>query len=222
MFKIFGSKSNAVWPGQLPQMNTFIDAIVDGRHARSVSVESVGAQGIVTREALGAAGEPAVLVYNAPAGRFRAETKIASVSAANTQFALPHDVRLIGAAMGPQKRQSVRLDAVVPGQWRLAPRGVGVGEFLRANIRDISRGGCALIVDRVLKVGAEVELHISLRSEGQPLTVLATVVRYDQHIEASGKHSHGMRFHGLRAEEDQAIITFINHRQADRRSRGLA
>jgi hypothetical protein len=41
-------------------------------------------------------------------------------------------------------------------------------------------------------------------------------------IEASGKISLGLRFHGLKADEDRAIMEFINKRQAERRSRGLA
>jgi hypothetical protein len=32
----------------------------------------------------------------------------------------------------------------------------------------------------------------------------------------------GLRFHGVKPEEDRAIMEFINKRQADRRNRGLA
>ncbi|HEY5341995.1 MAG TPA: PilZ domain-containing protein [Candidatus Aquilonibacter sp.] len=195
--------------------------IVGGRGARSVTVESVGAKGIVTRDALGSVGEAAILVYTAQAGKFRAETKIAAVSATGTQFAPPRRVSLIGAAGEAQKRQSVRLDAIVSGEWRFAPGGVGTGEFGKATIRDISRGGCSLIIDRQLKLHTKVEVRIRLRTDGELMTLLGEVMRHEQ-IPASGKHSHGLRFHGLRPGEDQTIIDFINRRQADLRSRGLA
>jgi hypothetical protein len=43
-----------------------------------------------------------------------------------------------------------------------------------------------------------------------------------EQIPTSGRFSHGMRFHGLTAEEDYAILDFINRRQAELRNRGLA
>ncbi|HTX57806.1 MAG TPA: PilZ domain-containing protein [Candidatus Acidoferrales bacterium] len=186
-----------------------------------MTVESVGAKGVVTRDALGRVGETAVLIYNAAAGRFRMETKIAAVTATSTQFDPPRRISMIGAASGSQKRQSVRLDAIVTGEWRFAPGGVGTGEFGKATIRDISRGGCSLIVDREIKLHTKVEVRIKLRAEGSGLTLLGEVMRHEK-IQTSGKFSHGLRFHGLRPDEDQAIIEFINRRQAELRSRGLA
>jgi hypothetical protein len=176
---------------------------------------------IVTRDALGKPGEMAVLIYTAPTGKFRAEAKIVAVTATSTQFDLPKRVSLIGAAGGAQKRQSVRLDAIVSGDWRFAPGGVGTGQFMRCTIRDISRGGCSLIIDRPLKFHTSVEVRMKLRAEGEGVTLLGEVMRHEE-IKASGKQSHGLRFHGLRPDEDQAIIEFINRRQADLRSRGLA
>ncbi len=221
MFKsLFGGKSAAQPPSKLPQLNAFVDVSVGGRAMRSVTVEAVSAKAIVTREMLGSVGESAVLVYTTPSGRYRAATKIAAVSASSTQFDAPKKVSLIGAAVGAQKRQSVRLDALVNGQWRFAPGGLGSGEFGRCTIRDISRGGCSLILDRPLKLHTTVEVRIQLRSDAA-LTVLGEVMRHET-IKASGKHSHGLRFQGMRPEEDQAIIEFINRRQAELRSRGLA
>jgi hypothetical protein len=218
---LFGGRGNALPPTKLPQLNSFVDVIVEGRPARSVTVEQVGPKGIVTRDALGKPGESAVLVYSAPAGRFRAEAKIQAVTGTSTQFELPRRVSLIGAAGGAQKRQSVRLDAIVSGEWRFAQRGVGTGEFTKCTVRDISRGGCSLIIDRPLKLHTNVEVRMRLRPEGPALPFLGEVMRHEL-IKTSGKHSHGLRFQGLRSEEDQAIIEFINRRQADLRSRGLA
>ncbi|MDE2483193.1 MAG: PilZ domain-containing protein [bacterium] len=221
MFKsLFGGKSAGHQPSKLPQLNSFVEVSVGGRAMRSVTVEAVSAKGIVTREALGSVGEAAVLVYTTPSGRFRAASKIAAVSGSTTQFDPPKRISLIGAAVGAQKRQSVRLDALVSGGWRFAPGGIGTGEFARATIRDISRGGCSLILDRPLKLHTKVEVQLQLRSDAS-LTLLGEVMRHET-IKASGKHSHGLRFQGMRPEEDQAIVEFINKRQADLRSRGLA
>jgi len=222
MFKtLFGGKSANVPAGRLPQANAFVDVVVGGRQSRSVTVESVGPRGIVTRDVLGRAGETAVILYSTGAGRFRAATKIASVGANTTLFDLPKRVELLGAATGSQKRSSVRLDTLVPGHWRFAPGGKGHGEFLRATVRDISRGGCSLIVDRPIKGGSTVEVRIALKADSPPVTLLGEVVRH-QEIKASGKHSHGLRFHGVTPEEDHAIVDFINRKQAELRNRGLA
>jgi len=221
MLKALFNKIPTIPLSKLPQLHSFIDVIAGGRPARQVTVESVGAKGIVTRELLGKAGETAVIVYQSPAGRFRAQTKIAATGNATTTFELPRKVSLIGAASGEQKRQSVRLDAIVAGQWRFAPRGVGSGEWAKCTVRDISRGGCSLIIDRGLKHHTQVEVKMQLRSDGEALTLLGEVMRHEV-IKTSGKHSHGLRFHGIRPAEDQAIVEFINRRQTDLRSRGLA
>jgi hypothetical protein len=220
MFKsLFGAKHAAAPAAKLPQINAFVEVVVGGRPMRSVAVESVDARGITTREVLGRAGESAVLVYTTPDGRVRAHTRIASVGSASTDFELPKSIEPVGA--GDQKRQSVRMDAVVPAQWRHATRGAGMGRFLRGSVRDISRGGCALIIDRELKLGTQVEVRLTLRTDLPVLTLLAQVTRHEL-IRTSGRHSHGMRWSGLRPEEDQEIVTFINQRQADLRNRGLA
>ncbi len=222
MFKsLFGTRGEPIPPNRLPQLNTFVDVIVAGRPVQSVTVESIGPKHIVMRDALGRIGDSAVLVYNAAAGRFRAETKITGVTATTTQFELPRKLSLIGAAVATQKRQNVRLDAIVAGDWRLAPNGVGIGDYAKATIRDISRGGCSIITDRELREHNMVEVRMKLRPEGSPLILLGEVMRHEQ-IKQSGKHSHGLRFQGVRPEEDQAIVEFINRRQADLRNRGLA
>jgi hypothetical protein len=221
MFKtLFGSKPT-IPASKLPQPHSFVDVVVGGRQARSVTVESVGPRGIVTRDVLGRAGEAAVILYSTSAGRYRAATKILAASANSTHFEAPKRVELVGATSGSQKRSSVRLDTLVPGHWRFAPNGKGSGEFHRATVRDISRGGCSLIVDRAIKGGTTVEVRITLKADVPPVTLLGEVVRH-QEIKASGKHSHGLRFHGVTPEEDHAIVDFINRKQAELRNRGLA
>jgi hypothetical protein len=219
---IFGAKQSKVPATRLPQLHSFVEVSVAGRPTRSVTVEEVG-RAIVTRETLGRPGEPAVLVYTTPAGRFRARTRVTSgAKAGMTAFALPERVDLIGAASsGAQKRSSVRLDAILPGQWRFAPSGKGVGEFSKTNLRDISRGGCSLIVERELKKGTMIELRLHLRSDAAPITVLGEVMRSER-VPTSGKFTHGIRFHAVSPEEDRAILEFINRKQTELRSRGLA
>lgn len=222
MFKtLFGGGKGTIPSTKLPQVNSFVDVVVGGRAARSVSVEACTSKGLVTKEVLGRPGEPATVIYTTDAGRFRFSTKIVAASSASTQFDFPKRVDLLGAAKGAQKRSSVRLDALVTGSWRFAPGGKGTGEFQRATVRDISRGGCALNADRPLKLGTMVEVKLQLKEQSPPIVLLAEVMRH-QEIKTSGKHSHGVRFHGVRPEEDHAIIEFINRKQAELRSRGLA
>lgn len=207
---------------KLPQPNSFVDVAVGGRSARSVSIESCGRNGIVASDVLGRPGEPASMIYAIDGARYRLHTKIASITRKSTQFEFPKRVEQVGGAGGgAQKRSSVRLDALVQGSWRFAPGGKGTGEFLKATLRDISRGGCALTADRALKPGSLIEVKINLRDNATPVVLLGEVVRH-QEIRSSGKHSHGLRFHGVRPEEDHAIVEFINRKQAELRSRGLA
>lgn len=216
---LFGTRSIPL--SRLPQRNSSVDVVVGGRAARTVTVDECNERAIVTRDVIGRTGEPAVFVYTTPAGRFRLQTKIAGVKGTNTYFEPPKRVDLVGAAQSLQKRSSVRLDALVNGAWRFATNGKGMGEYLRGTIGDISRGGCALTTDRPLRPGTTLEVKLTLNEVKPPLVLLAEVVRHHE-IRSSGKHSHGLRFRGIRPEEDNAIIEFINRKQSELRSRGLA
>ena len=120
-----------------------------------------------------------------------------------------------------QQRAAVRLQVTVPGLWRDAPGGKGVGAYTRGSITDISRTGASLTVDREIKRPAQVEIKFSVSTAARPLVLLGEVVRTTK-IEASGKSALGLRFLGVTPEEDRTIMEFINKRQAERRSRGLA
>jgi hypothetical protein len=217
---IFGARP-AFPPAKLPQRNSSVDVVVGGRAARTVTVDECNERGIVTRDVIGRPGEPATFVYTTPAGRFRLQTKIAGVKGSTTIFEPPKRVDMVGAAQTAQKRSNVRLDALVAGMWRFAPNGKGTGEFLRGTIGDISRGGCALNTDRPLRPGTLLEVKLTLREGKPPMVLLAEVMRHHE-IRHSGKHSHGLRFQGVRPEEDNAIVEFINRKQSELRSRGLA
>ena len=221
---LFGGKTGAISPTKLPQLHSFVDMIVGGKTARQVTVEAVGPKGIITSDAsLGSVGDTAVLVYTAPSGRYRCSTKITAVSQGKTTFEMPRKISLIGtpAGGGSQQRKSVRLDALVSGTWRFAPNGMGHGHFQKATLRDISRGGCSLIIDRGLRNGQQVEVQMQLKPDGPTYTFFGEVMRVEA-IKTSGKHSHGLRFAGIRPDEDQAIVEFINRKQSELRSRGLA
>ncbi len=225
MLKSLFSRGPSIPASKLPSANAFVDVVVAGRASRSVSVDAVTPKGIVVRGVIGRSGESAVMLYDTGLGRLRAATKITGANGDRTTLALPSRVTSAssspGSGGGAQKRQTVRLDALVPGTWRFAPGGKGTGEFVKANIRDISRGGCSLILDRELKRGTSVEVQLRLREGGAPLVLLGEVMRQER-IASSGRFSHGLRFHGIRPEEDHAIVEFINRRQAELRSRGLA
>ncbi len=187
---------------------------------RCVSVEELGRKYIAVGEVVGRVGERASFVYQNPMGRFRFGATIAEVRDGMTYFERPGKVESLGAA-GDQKRSTVRLDTLVAGMWRMAPGGKGVGEFMKGSIRDISRGGCAIIVERQCRVGQWLEIKMALKNDAPALTLVGEIVRCEQ-VPASGKFSHGLRFHGLSPDEDHAILEFINRKQTQLRNRGLA
>jgi c-di-GMP-binding flagellar brake protein YcgR len=120
-----------------------------------------------------------------------------------------------------QQRAAVRLEVTVPGLWRDAPGGKAVGAYTRGSITDISRTGASLTVDREIKRGTQLEIKLSVSTSARPLVLLGEVMRSNP-VEASGKSALGLRFLGITPEEDRTIMEFINKRQAERRSRGLA
>lgn len=220
MFKsLFGGRAAKLAQEKLPQLHAFVDVGAGGRPMRSVSVEEITSKEITTSTVLGRAGESAVFLYTGPNGKFRFATKIVGVSGTSTRFEVPTRIDSVGGA--GQKRSSVRMDVLVQGSWRFAPGSKGVGEFMKGSLRDISRGGCALITDRAFKLGQMLEVRMNLRTDAAPLTVLGEVMRSEQ-IPTSGRFSNGLKFVGIRPDEDQLILEFINRRQSDLRNRGLA
>jgi len=214
-----GSVKKGIPEEKLPPIHSFVDVTVSGRAARSVSVEEVGPR-IVVGDTVGRKGERAVFVYQNAVGKFRFASSVLDARGGKTYFEMPQRIEALGGG-GKQKRSSVRLDTLLTGQWRMAPGGKGVGEFMKASIRDISRGGCAIITDRMCKVGQTIEVKLTLSSNAPPLTVLGEVMRAEQ-VPTSSKYSHGLRFHGVSPVEDRAIMDFINRRTTELRNRGLA
>ena len=221
MFRsLFGQKTAKIPLSKMPQLHSFVDVSVAGRPAKSVSVESNGPKNIITTDA-GAASGTVVFTYSNAGGKHRFSTRIVGMKGNLTVYEMPRRVETLSANAGSQKRSTVRMDTIVAGSWRPAKGGKGMGEFNKANIRDISRGGCSVIIDSSLPRGAQMEVRLNLKPGSPPLTALGEVMRVDQ-IKTSGKYSHGLKFHGITPAEDQAIMEFINRRQSDLRSRGLA
>ncbi|MFN2528309.1 MAG: flagellar brake protein [Candidatus Baltobacteraceae bacterium] len=191
---------------------------VAGRPPVSITVESNGPKNIITKD-VGAVSGSAVFTYSNPSGKFRFATRIAGSRGDLTVYEMPTKVDTLSSHAGSQQRASVRMDTIVPGMWRRAKNGVGAGDFAKGNVRDISRGGCSLIIGYELPKAAQVEVKLQLGA--MPVIALGEVMRVE-HIKTSGKWSHGLRFQGITPAQDKAIMEFINRRQSDLRSRGLA
>jgi c-di-GMP-binding flagellar brake protein YcgR len=215
--------TSSVLRAKLPAANSYVDvAVPGGRGTVSVCVDEVDAKGFTcTAPPEVKAGSVAVFVYRTETGKYRFNAKCHAVQDALAAFELPKSIETLAKFGGTQKRQTVRIDAVVPAQWRPASGGQGRGEFTRASITDISRSGASLIIGHELAKGTQVELRCTLNSELAPVTLLSEVMRSSK-IGKSGKVSLGLKFHGIRPEDDRAIMEFINKRQAERRDRGLA
>ena len=226
MFRALGLRPKAIPQGlraKLPPIHAFVEMTVVGAGPRgSVTVEGIHDSSFTVQALPGMhAGQTAVFVYQNPTGKYRLSAKCTAVRGQHAVFGIPHRVETLQAFAGTQQRSAVRLDATVPAQWRPAHNGKGQGDFIRASITDISRTGSSLIVEREMRKSSQVEVRFAVSSSAPPLVLLGEVMRASK-IEASGKVSLGLRFHGITAEQDRVIMDFINKRQAERRSRGLA
>ncbi len=222
MFKtLFHRQRKPVIPeDRLPTLHSFANVTVATRPMRSVSVEELTPAYLTVGHVVGRPGEHGTFIYQNAAGKFRFSTVVAQVKDGMTVFHMPARVDAYGAG-GSQKRSNIRLDTLVQGTWRMAPGGKGVGQFMKGSIRDISRGGCAIITDRQCRVGQWLEVKMMFKNDASPVTAVGEIMRCEQ-VPTSGKHSHGLRFHGVSPQADHAILEFINRRQAELRSRGLA
>jgi hypothetical protein len=204
---------------RLPELNAFVDLTIAGGGPRGqVCVESLNGSELAVTSLPGMrSGTTGIFNYRNPAGTFRFSAKCIALHR-TAHFAFP---ARIDAVVGAQQRAAVRIDATVQAQWRFAPAGRGSGEYTRSSLTDISRTGASLTSDRDVKQGSYVEVRFAVAGSATPLVLLAEVMRSAK-METAAKYSLGLRFHGLKPEEDRAIMEFINKRLADRRNRGLA
>ena len=226
VLSLFGFGRRALSPQlklKLPQLNSFVDLVIAGGGPRgSVCVESLSDRDVTVGVLPGTkSGATGIFSYNNEVGRFRFSSRCVTVRADEAVFAIPERIETLQVFSGAQKRAAVRLDATVPAQWRFAPGMKGTGDYVRGSLTDVSRSGASLIVDRDVKKETYVEVRFAVSTAATPLVLLAEVMR-NSPIETSKRVSLGLRFHGVKPEEDRAIMEFINKRQADRRNRGLA
>lgn len=219
-----GAKSaSAELKPKLPLINAFVDLGMTGGGPRgSVCVESVLERRFAVSLLPGVTpGATGVFHYQNPLGKFRFTAKCLAVADEQAVFEIPESIHTLQIFSGAHTRTAVRIDATVASQWRYAPRGQGAGDYRRGSLTDVSRSGASLIVDRDVKAGTFVEVRFVVSTANAPLVLIGEVVRTGV-IETSRKISLGLRFHGVKPDEDRAIMEFIYKRQADRRNRGLA
>jgi PilZ domain len=225
MLHLLGIRPKGISPelrAKLPQPHAIIDVIITGGGPRgSVAFEALAEKTFMVGSLPGLQpGRNGVFSYQNPAGKFRFSAKCLEVKGLQATFALPQRIETVQLFPEVQMRSAVRLDATVRGEWRYAPDAKGIGEWARGSLTDISSTGASLIVHRAVKIGTYLEIRFSVSGQAAPLVLIGEVLRTSK-IEGSSKVSLGVRFHGLKADEDRAIMGFINKRQGERRSRGL-
>ncbi|GAC1572977.1 MAG: hypothetical protein NVS3B7_03940 [Candidatus Elarobacter sp.] len=208
---------------KLPVENAFVDlTMIGGGPPGSVCVEAFQVDRFSVSMLPGIApGGTGVFSYENALGRFRFSTTCVAVRGGRAVFTIPVRIDTLQLFSGALQRTTLRIDATVTAQWRYAPGGKGSGDFMRGSLTDISRAGASLIVDRDVKKGTYVETRFAVSAAAAPLALIGEVMR-NSAIETSKKISLGLQFHGIKPEEDRAIMEFINKRQAERRNRGLA
>ncbi len=208
---------------KLPQVNSFVDVTIAGGGPRgSVCLEGLSDRSFTVRGLPGTKlGDTGVFSYTNPVGRFRFSAKCVALRDRTAVFAIPDRVETLQVFSGASQRTAVRIEATVPAHWRFAPGGKGTGEYMRGSLTDLSRSGASLTIDREVKKGGFIELRFAVSTAATPLLLLAEVMRASD-IENTKRHSLGVRFQGIKPEDDRAITDFINKRQAERRNRGLA
>jgi hypothetical protein len=206
----------------LPAMHSFIDVAVKNGPRGSICFESAGTNTFQTSALPGMApGQSVLFSYSNGSGRYRFTAAITAVDGKQATFAMPARIETVAKFSGTKQRTTLRVDTATPCQWRYPPVGKIPSEWHKGIVSDISRSGASLATDRDLKIDVLLELSVPLKTGGENVVLRAEVKRVDK-IEASKKHSVGVRFVGATPETDRAIMDFINRRQTDLRNRGLA
>lgn len=208
---------------KLPQVHAFVELTVAGGGSRgSVCIEALNERTVTVTALPGVkSGTTGVFSYQNAHGKFRFSARCAGLRGKAAVYALPERIETLQLFTGAQQRGAVRLELTIAAQWRAAPDGVPAGEYARASLSDLSRSGASLMAGRELRRGSLVELRFIVSTASSPITVLAEVMRSSV-VETTKKISLGLKFQGVKPEEDRAIMEFINKRQAERRNRGFA
>jgi c-di-GMP-binding flagellar brake protein YcgR len=123
-------------------------------------------------------------------------------------------VTLEGDAERVQRRNFVRIDAVVPIKIISLEKGVTAGETTTLNVS----GSGVLVKDKWrLPLGVDVRLEITLEEGAEPIRALGRVVRFSSEVEK------GIRIDDMSRTDEDRMIKFIREREraALRLARGL-
>jgi c-di-GMP-binding flagellar brake protein YcgR len=205
----------------LPALHSFVDVAVKNGPKGSVCFENAGVKTFLTSAIAGfAPGQSVSFLYSNAHGRFRFTATITATDGKQATFAMPGRIETVQKFAGARKRTTARIDTTVAMKWRYAQVGKIATEWQKAFVSDISRTGCSLATDKVIKVGNMLELKLPLKPGGAEVDVRAEAMRVDT-IEATKKFSIGLKFVAGQAEAERAVLEYINRRQTDLRGRGL-
>jgi c-di-GMP-binding flagellar brake protein YcgR len=113
-------------------------------------------------------------------------------------------VTLEGEAERVQRRNFVRMEAVLPIKVISLEKGVKAGETTTVNVS----GNGVLINDKWrLPMGIDVRIELMLEPGGEPMRALGRVVRYSSDVEK------GIRIESIAATDEDRLIKFIRERE---------
>lgn len=205
----------------LPAIHSFVECVVRDGPKGQICFEGAGPKTITTTALDGMKpGQIAVVSYTNPHGKYSFTSSVVSVSGKQATLERPAQIKTLQKFAGARQRNAVRVDTTVNVQWRFTPAGKIATDFQKATLSDLSTGGAQLTVDRELKVGVKVDCQVPLAASGGTVMIRGEVRRVAG--TRTGKFNAGLRFLDIAPEAERAIVDFINRRQADLRSRGLA
>jgi PilZ domain-containing protein len=113
-------------------------------------------------------------------------------------------ITLQGDAERVQRRNFVRVPAIVPIKVISLEKGVTAGDTTTINVS----GSGVLIKDKWrLPLGIDVRIELQLEPEGEPLRALGRVVRY------SSEEEKGIRIEDVSRNDEDRLIKFIRERE---------
>ena len=113
-------------------------------------------------------------------------------------------ITLQGDAERVQRRNFVRVPAIVPIKVISLEKGVSAGDTTTLNVS----GSGVLIKDKWrLPLGIDVRIELQIEPEGEPLRALGRVVRY------SSEEEKGIRIEDVSRNDEDRLIKFIRERE---------
>jgi hypothetical protein len=109
-----------------------------------------------------------------------------------------------GEAERVQRREFVRVPAIVPVKVRSLDKGVTAGDTTTVNVS----GGGVLIKDLwALPMGTDVRIELQIAPNGEPIRALGRVVRYESEAEK------GIRIEDMSRPDEDRLVKFIRERE---------